>query len=56
MATYEMEDEEPRRRLLCIGPDAAGNLLEIVVIEFDDGRLMAIHAMRMRRRYDDLVR
>jgi hypothetical protein len=45
---------EPRRTLL-FGPDRAGNLLEIVVLELDDGSRIAIHAMRMRRNYNDLL-
>ncbi len=38
-----------------LGPDRSGNLLEVVVIERDDGSELAIHAMKMRRRYRDLV-
>jgi hypothetical protein len=38
-----------------LGPDRAGNLLEIVVLAFDDERLMAIHAMPMRPKYRNLL-
>jgi hypothetical protein len=34
-----------------LGPDRAGNLLEVIVLHFDDGREMAIHAMPMRSQY-----
>lgn len=46
---------DPPLRLLYLGPDRAGNLLEVVVIERDDGSELAIHAMKMRRRYRDLL-
>jgi hypothetical protein len=56
VAGYALEqgDGEPRRTLL-LGPDRAGNLLEIVVLELDDGDRIAIHAMRMRPSYSDLL-
>ena len=56
LAGYALEqyDDEPRRTLL-LGPDHAGNLLELVVLELDDGRRPAIHAMRMRPGYSDLL-
>ena len=43
-------------RVFYLGPDRAGNLLEVVVIERDDGSELAIHAMKMRRRYRQLIR
>ena len=33
----------------------AGNLLEVIVLHFDDGREMAIHAMPMRTQYRALI-
>lgn len=50
----EQGEGEPRRTLL-LGPDRAGNLLEIVVLELDDGSRIAIHAMRLRPNYTDLL-
>jgi hypothetical protein len=47
-------DDEPRRTLL-LGPDRAGNLLELVVLELDDARRLVIHAMPMRPMYRDLL-
>jgi len=43
-------------RVFYLGPDRAGNLLEVVVIERDDGSELAIHAMKMRCRYRQLIR
>lgn len=48
------EDESPRRWLV-LGPDRAGNMLELVVLVFDDGRQMVIHAMVMRAKYRALL-
>jgi hypothetical protein len=42
-------------RLLVIGPDGAGNLLEVIVLDLADGRLLAIHAMRLRATFYDLL-
>ena len=48
------DDDSPTRRLV-LGPDRAGNLLEIVVLRFDDDREMVIHSMRMRSKYRPLI-
>jgi hypothetical protein len=42
-------------RVLYLGPDRAGNLLEVAVIERDDGSELAIHAMKMRKKYERLL-
>lgn len=56
MAAYGLEGEEGEaRRTLVLGPDRAGNLLEVVVLELDDGRRLVIHAMRMRPIYRELL-
>jgi hypothetical protein len=46
--------EDPDRWLV-IGPDRAGNLLEIVVLISSDGNEYAIHAMPMRPKYRKLL-
>jgi hypothetical protein len=40
---------------LRLGPDRAGNLLEIVVLLLDGGGELVIHAMPMRGKYQDLL-
>jgi uncharacterized DUF497 family protein len=42
-------------RWLVIGPDRAGNLLEVVVLVTIEGRELAIHAMAMRAKYARLL-
>jgi len=53
---YEGEIEDaPPRRVLYLGPDRAGNLLEVVAVERDDGTELAIHAMKMTAKYEPLL-
>ena len=47
--------DSPSRRLV-FGPARSGAMLELIVLEFDDGREMVIHAMRMRKIYEALLR
>lgn len=47
-------DEEPPK-VLAIGPDHAGNLLEIIWVEFDAGREVIIHAMGLRSAFQGLL-
>jgi uncharacterized DUF497 family protein len=46
--------EDPDRWLV-IGPDRAGNLLEVVVLSTVEGPQLAIHAMAMREQYNRLL-
>ena len=54
LVAYPLEEEEPAR-FLYLGPNRAGNLLEVIFLEFDDGRSLVIHAMLMRSKYSDLL-
>lgn len=46
--------EDPNRWLV-IGPDRAGNLLEVIVLITEEGDEIAIHAMPMRPKYRRLL-
>ena len=48
-------DENDTGKVLYLGPDRAGNLLEIVTVLRDDGTEIVIHAMKMRRIYESLL-
>ncbi len=48
-------DEDSPARQLRLGFDAAGRLLEVVVLRFDSGNELLIHAMKARRQYHDLL-
>jgi uncharacterized DUF497 family protein len=53
MATEDVGDDP--ERWLVIGPDRAGNLLEVVVLVTAEGDQIAIHAMAMRPKYRRLL-
>lgn len=48
--------EQDDGSVLYLGPDRAGNLLEVVSVMRDDGTEIAIHAMRMRAKYEPFLR
>ena len=48
--------EDDDGKVLYLGPDRAGNLLEVVSVLRDDETEIVIHAMRMRRIYEPYLR
>ena len=50
ITVIEIDPEQDPRRVLTIGPDLAGLLLEIVSLSLDEGDVV-IHAMKLRRTY-----
>ena len=48
-------DEESPQRELRLGFDTGGRLLELVVLRFDSGTELLIHAMKARPQYIDLI-
>ncbi len=50
----DLDDDSPARQLR-LGFDSAGRLLEVVVLSFDSGNKLVIHAMKARRQYLDLL-
>ena len=51
----QLDAESDPPKLLVIGPDRAGRLLEVIVLVLADERLMAIHAMPLRSAFYDLL-
>lgn len=51
----DLDEDGPPWRVLYLGPDRAANLLEVVVVERDDGTELAIHAMKMQSKYAGLI-
>jgi len=49
-----LSDESPQRELR-LGFDLAGRLLEVVVLIFDSGNELVIHAMKARSQYARLL-
>lgn len=54
MAYFDLQDEPEPARGLCIGPDLAGNLLEVVYLKLPDDDLI-IHAMPLRSAFRVLL-
>ena len=52
-ALVTAEDDEGK--VLYLGPDRAGNLLEVVAVQREEGDEVVIHAMAMRRIYEGLL-
>jgi hypothetical protein len=48
--------EQSDAKVLYLGPDRAGNLLEVVSVARDDESEIVIHAMRMRPKYEPFLR
>lgn len=48
--------EQGDGKVLYLGPDRAGNLLEVVSVIRDDGTEIVIHAMPMRAKYEPFLR
>jgi hypothetical protein len=51
----DLEPDADPPRVLAIGPDDAGNLLEIIWLEFPDQAPIVIHAMPLLRTFYDLL-
>lgn len=50
----DLDDESPARQLR-LGFDTQGRLLEVVVLAFDSGNELVIHAMKARPQMLDLL-
>lgn len=55
IVVVELEPDTDPPRVLAIGPDEAGNLLEIIWLELTDETQLVIHAMRLRPAFHDLL-
>lgn len=50
----EPDDDVPAKQFR-LGFDTQGRLLELIVLRFDSGNELIIHAMKVRRRYLNLL-
>ena len=55
LVVIDLEPDADPPRVLAIGPDDAGNLFEIIWLEFPDRVPLVIHAMPLRRTFYDLL-
>ena len=49
IAKFEIDNESVEAKILIVGPDSAGNLLEVIGLEIDNKPLLIIHAMKLRK-------
>jgi hypothetical protein len=54
IAVFDLEPDADPPKVLAIGPDPAGNLLEIIWLELEEVNLV-IHAMPLRAQFYDLL-
>ena len=55
LTVIDLEPETDPPKVLAIGPDCAGNLLEIIWLELADDVNLVIHAMPLRPTFYDLL-
>ena len=51
----DLEPDADPPRMLAIGPDPAGNLLEVIWLQLPGDYELVIHAMQLRRTFYDLL-
>jgi hypothetical protein len=56
LVVVDIDRDSDPPKALAVGPDRAGNLLEVIVLELAADRLLAIHAMPLRPAFRDLLR
>ena len=52
---FKFFDDLDRPRILMIGPDKSGNLLELLMAINPDSSLKIFHAMRLRPKFEGLI-
>ena len=52
---FELDQKSDEIKILIIGPDSAGNLLEVIGLEINDQSLLIIHAMKIRKSMVNLL-
>jgi hypothetical protein len=55
IALFEIDHESFEIKILIVGPDSAGNLLEVIALEIEDNSLLIIHAMKLRKYMNRLI-
>ncbi len=55
MVSTDLEPDADPPRILIIGPDRAGNLIEVVLLHLSNDRLLVIHATGLRKQFYELL-
>ena len=53
--TFQYFDEWDRKRILMIGPDRSGNILELIATVRSDQTARIFHAMKLRPKFQNLI-
>lgn len=53
--SIDLEPDADPPTILTIGPDRAGNLLEVIMLELTDNRRIVIHTMKLRRQFHEVL-
>ena len=52
---FQYFDEWDRERILVIGPDRSGNMLELIAAVLSDQTARIFHAMKLRPKFEDSI-
>lgn len=55
LVAVDLEPDADPPKVLVVGPDRAGNLLEVILLELVDDRYLVVHAMPLRAAFYDLL-
>lgn len=55
LTTIDLDPDADPPKVLVIGPDPSGNLLEIIWLDLADDEVVVIHAMALRPIFYDLL-
>jgi hypothetical protein len=55
LVVADLEPDADPPKIVVIGPDLSGNLLEVIMLEFADERYVTIHAMALRPTFHRLL-
>jgi hypothetical protein len=55
VGTFDLDPDADPPKILVIGPDRSANVLEVILLDFPDSPLLVIHAMRLTRKFYDLL-
>ena len=55
VVVVDLDPDSDPPKVLVLGPDRAGNMLEVIVLLFADDRRLAVHAMALRKKFYRLL-
>jgi hypothetical protein len=55
VVVVDLDPDSNPPKVVAIGPDRAGNMLEVIVLLFDDDRQLVVHAMALRKKFYRLL-